>query len=89
MYFQVSNRGTLDQKYQNGLKMTIKEKTIKELESLNNHDLRVVYDIIKSLKRKHESREYSGESYMKVREALKNVKGSLSTDIINSRSDRV
>jgi len=69
--------------------MTIKEKTIQELESLNNNDLRVIYDIIKTLKRKDESKKYSGKSYLKVREALKNVQGSLSTDIINSRRDRI
>lgn len=73
----------------NEVEMTIKEKTIQELESLNSNDLRVVYDIIKTLKRKHERKRYSGESYLQVREALKNVKGSLSIDIIENRRDRI
>lgn len=68
--------------------MTIKEKTIQELESLENEDLRIVYDIIKSLKRKTRIRRGAGNAYLTVRKALKDISGSLSEDILKDRIDR-
>lgn len=69
--------------------MTIKEKTIQELESLEYNEVRIVYDIIQSLKRRPRMRTANGDAYLKVREALKNISGSLSEDISKDRIDRV
>lgn len=69
--------------------MTIKEKAVRELESMDNNDVRLVYDIIQSLKRRSQIKKRNGKSYLDVRKALKNVKSSLSEDIKLSRKDRI
>lgn len=69
--------------------MTIKEKTIRELESLGHADIRLVYDLIKNLKRRPQVQRKNGKTYLEVREALKNIRGSLSEDIRRNRNDRV
>ncbi|HLE87270.1 MAG TPA: hypothetical protein VI727_06370 [Candidatus Brocadiaceae bacterium] len=71
--------------------MKIKEQTIKELESLGPSELMTVYEMIISLKARHGKRESSaGEpSYLRVRKALKQCKGSLSEDIKLVREDRI
>jgi hypothetical protein len=71
--------------------MKIRDKTIKELEGLKPDDLVKVYDLILSLKRDLD-KETMGETvlpYVKVRQALKSCKGSLSEDIFSGREDRV
>lgn len=69
--------------------MSIKEETIRELESLEYDDVRIIYDIIQSLKRRTQTRQPNGNDYLKVREALRNISGSLSEDICNERADRI
>ena len=69
--------------------MTIKEKTIRELDSLKNDELRVIYDIIKSLKRKPKKNKGSLKQIESIRKELKSIKGSLSSDIIDNRRDRI
>ena len=71
--------------------MKMKDKTIKELEGLKPDDLLKVYDLVLSLKRDLDKKA-KGETtppYVRVREALKSCKGSLSEDILSLREDRV
>ena len=71
--------------------MKIRDKTIKELEGLKPDDLLKVYDLIVSLKRDFD-KKLMGETvppYVRVREALKSCKGSLSEDILSMREDRM
>ncbi|MGQ3685892.1 MAG: hypothetical protein ACUBOA_12935 [Candidatus Loosdrechtia sp.] len=70
--------------------MKIKDQAIKELESLVPSELMKVYEIIISLKpvsRKHKVKK--GEPAIKVRNALRQCKGSLSEDIWLLREDRI
>ncbi len=67
--------------------MKIKEQAIKELETLKPVEVMRVYDLILSLKDKRQKRiaKEALPSYMRVREALKQCKGSLSEDILSNR----
>jgi hypothetical protein len=69
----------------------IKEQTIKELEMLAPDELLKMYDLILSLKNTHhkEKTHIPASEYLKVREALRTCKGSLSEDIVLERDDRV
>ncbi len=71
--------------------MKIKEQAVKELENLEPAELLRVYDLILSLKGKTEVERTSEHppAYIRVREALKGCKGSLSEDILTGRQDRV
>ena len=71
--------------------MKVKEQAIKELETLKPDDLMIVYDLILSLKGKrtgHRGKEQPA-AYIRVRNALKDCKGSLSEDIISDREERI
>ena len=71
--------------------MKVKEETIKELENLNPNELMMVYELILSFKgRKPKQRSKANlPIYRKVRNALKQCKGSLSEDILAAREERV
>ena len=71
--------------------MKVKEETIKELETLTPNELMMVYELILSFKgRKPKQRSKTNlQTYTKVRNALKNCKGSLSEDILAAREERV
>jgi mRNA-degrading endonuclease RelE of RelBE toxin-antitoxin system len=71
--------------------MKIKDQAIRELEELKPGDLLKVHDLILSLKRRpEEGKRKSGLSpYKRVRQALKQCKGSLSEDIMATREDRI
>ncbi|MBC8525733.1 MAG: hypothetical protein ISS28_01945 [Candidatus Cloacimonetes bacterium] len=71
--------------------MKIKEKTIQEIKNLDADNLMFIYEIILSIKnRKKLFRSVDVSSaYKRVRELLKDLKGSLSDDIILDREDRV
>jgi len=71
--------------------MKVKEETIKELENLNPNELMMVYELILSFKgRKTKQRSKTNlPTYRKVRNALKQCKGSLSEDILAAREERV
>jgi hypothetical protein len=73
------------------LMLNIKEQTIKELNELNPEALARVYDLISELKRTSHTKKIKTTTadYIKVREALKQCKGSLSEDIIEEREDRI
>lgn len=71
--------------------LDIKEQTIKELDKLKPQALAKVYDLITELKRTNQAKKSKmiAADYIKVREALKQYKGSLSEDIILEREDRI
>ena len=71
--------------------MKLKEQAIKRLEELKPEALARVYDLIKELKRTDQAkkRKKTNTNYLKVREALRQCKGSLSEDIIKEREDRI
>lgn len=71
--------------------LNLKEQTIKELDELKPQALAKVYDLITELKRTNQAKKSktTAADYIKVREALKQCKGSLSEDIILAREDRI
>lgn len=71
--------------------MKIKEKTIKELDKLNPREVMIVYDFILSLKSKivEQNAKEHLPAYIRVRNALKQCKGSMSEDILSGRKDRI
>ncbi len=71
--------------------LNLKEQTIKEINELNPESLARVYDLIAELKRADQTKKSKmiATDYIKVREALKQCKGSLSEDIIQGREDRI
>jgi uncharacterized membrane-anchored protein YjiN (DUF445 family) len=71
--------------------MKLKEQAIKKLDELKPEALARVYDLIVELKRTEqpEKSKTTTADYIKVREALKQCKGSLSDDIIQEREDRI
>ena len=71
--------------------MKLKEQAIKKLDELKPEALARVYDLITELKRTSQAKKnkMTVTDYMKVREVLKQCKGSLSEDIIQEREDRI
>ena len=71
--------------------LNLKEQTIKELNELKPRALAKVYDLITELKRTNQAKKSKTTDayYIKVREALKQCKRSLSEDIILEREDRI
>ena len=71
--------------------MKLKEQAIKKLDELKPEALARVYDLITELKRTSQAKKSKmiAADYIKVREALKQCKGSLSEDIIMEREDRI
>lgn len=71
--------------------MKLKEQAIKKLDELKPEALARVYDLITELKQTNQAKKskMTIPDYMKVREALKQCKGSLSEDIIQEREDRI
>lgn len=69
--------------------MKIKEEAIKEIEEMKPAELLRVYDLILSLKGKPPGKKGEIPAYLRVREALKQFKDSLSDDILSAREDRV
>jgi hypothetical protein len=71
--------------------MKLKEQAIKKLDELKPEALARVYDLIMELKRSDQARKAKATTgdYLKVREALKQCKGSLSEDILREREDRI
>ncbi len=70
--------------------MKPKDQLLKELENLSNSNLLKVYDLVLTLKEKEKTKRVtSSKDYLRVREALKNCKGSISDDIKEERNERV
>jgi hypothetical protein len=70
--------------------MKLKEQAIKKLDELKPEALARVYDVIVELRRADRAKKNrtTTADYIKVRETLKQCKGSLSDDIIQEREDR-
>ena len=75
--------------------MKIIDSTINELNELEPSEAVDVFNFIMAIKEKQTNRNrqigkpHAPNSYMKVREALKNCSGSLSVDIVENRIDRI
>ncbi len=70
--------------------MKIKEKAMKELDSMTPSEVIVLYDLMRSLKARAKERLLThSKAYLKVREALSECKGSLSRDVLMGREDRI
>jgi len=71
--------------------MLIREKVIKEIESLDTQQLFDVYSIILILKGRKTAIETSDDEpgYLKVQKILSKIEGNLSDLIIEEREDRV
>ena len=70
--------------------MSVKEKILEELNGLSPDDLLKVSDAIERLKRAYLKKNRSSDRpYLKVREALKNMKGNLSSNVILERNERL
>ncbi|MBU0734414.1 MAG: hypothetical protein KJ573_03630 [Proteobacteria bacterium] len=71
--------------------MKLKEQAKRKLDELEPKALAQVYDLITELKRSGHprKRKATNADYLKVRDALKQCKGSLSEDISQEREDRI
>ncbi|MDZ7699258.1 MAG: hypothetical protein U5R49_20765 [Deltaproteobacteria bacterium] len=71
--------------------MKLKEQTKRSLDGLEPKALAEVYDLIMELRRAAgpKQRKTAGDDYLKVREALKPCKGSLTDDILMEREERI
>ncbi len=75
--------------------MKIIDSTINELNELEPSEAVDVFNFIMTIKEKHTNRNRkcgqpgAADSYMKVREALKDCSGALSEDVIENRIERI
>ncbi len=70
--------------------MQAKKLLYEELELLNAHDILKVYDLVIALKKKDiKEQADTKRGYLKTREYLKGINGSLAQDIIEERQDRI
>ena len=69
--------------------MGIKEKTIKEIEKMDNKSLIPVYDFLRSIGTRKITPVSGTDSSKKVRKLLSTLEGELSDDIIKNRRDRI
>ncbi len=70
--------------------MTLKAKIVEGIEQVNPVQLHLIYELIVSLLNSKRVNNISPapDAHLKVRTALKSIRGSLSKDIIQSRGDR-
>ncbi|MEK7400134.1 MAG: hypothetical protein AAB116_24580 [Candidatus Poribacteria bacterium] len=71
--------------------MLIRERVIKEIESLDTQQLFEIYSIISILRGREKTTQTSDDEpgYLKIRKILNKFKGNLSDYIIEEREDRV
>lgn len=72
--------------------MLVKEQIVTELNSLGSPELFRIYEYVltmKQVQKIQQVKKIKNSHYLKVREALKNLKTSLSQTIIEEREDRV
>jgi hypothetical protein len=71
--------------------MKAKKQVIEALGALNTADLLKVYNLVLSIQNSTDRLQPKPRvsSYLKVRESLRNCKGSLANDIINDREERL
>jgi uncharacterized protein YqgQ len=82
---------TTNDNLKEGVNMLIRERVIKEIESLDTQQLLDIYSIILILKGRKTAIETSDDepSYLKVQKILSKIEGNLSDLIIEEREDRV
>ena len=69
--------------------MNLKEQVASQLNQLSNDELMKVSQYIAELKEQLPPRRVKNNAYLKAREALKGINGSMSQLIINEREERV
>ncbi|MDI6795035.1 MAG: hypothetical protein QME81_19565 [bacterium] len=71
--------------------MKVKEQAIKELETLKPAEVMMVYDLILLFKGNMPEQRVKERlpAYIRVRNALKQCKCSISEDILSAREDRI
>lgn len=70
--------------------MTMKDIIIEEINYVDPIQLHLIYDLIMNLKsNKTAPNKIRNDAHLRVREALKTIRGSLSGDIISGREDRI
>jgi len=70
--------------------MEIRERAIEEIKKLDSKKLMTLYEIILSIKGDdNNGNKKPSLAYLNVREALKNIKGSLAEDVSWGREDRI
>lgn len=69
--------------------MKIKEQLMKELDLLKPSEVIMVYDLMLSLKGREKGAAKTSRAYIKVREALRDYRGVMSSDILMAREDRI
>ncbi|MBC8181582.1 hypothetical protein H8E88_10710 [candidate division KSB1 bacterium] len=71
--------------------MEIRDRAIKEINNLTTSKLLTLYEIILSLKisENDSKKRRSSSAYLQVRDALKNLNGQLSNDILLMREERI
>jgi len=68
----------------------IRERLIKEIQTLSPEEIVNIYELVLDIKRKRGKLAKKEEpSYLKVQEILKKCKGSFSEDIRQMREDRI
>lgn len=70
--------------------MRLKEKLIKEIDKLSSKELVEIYNLILVTKSQQNVNQESTpkQSYLRVRDALRNYRGKLSDEIIAEREER-
>jgi len=70
--------------------MTLRQRLIKDIDSLPLEDLVVIQSIVSALARKiPNNTQITKNAYLQVRKALSGCVGNLSEDIIKGRDDRI
>lgn len=76
-----------------GESMKIKRQIIRDLEALTPDEILSVYSIVAAMKRKKTTAVIPASSkepsYLRVRKALSDCRGSMADDILSAREDRV
>lgn len=69
--------------------MKLKEQVTSQLNQLSESELAKVSQYIAELKSQLPPRRVKNDAYLKVKEALKGVQGSMSQFVIEQRTDRI
>ena len=72
--------------------MSEREKLLREMEELTSSELKLLRSLLRSVRRRKapvKKGSKKNEAYLKVRDALKGIRGSLADDISMQREDRI
>ena len=67
----------------------LKEQAIKDINDLNSIEVAKIYELIRYFKDNKTKEKNSGSSYLRVREALQDLKDSLADEILLSREETI